>query len=523
MIRMKSYIFCFLLCPVILGLASCVSSQDDGDRVWKTKEDKIISEWLQAKPELSISLEALKKTYVFNTISTYGPYTFFVPNNNAWTNYFSSHNYSSLQDVNVSTLEDIFEYHILPVKKMSDVFQNGIMNDVDTTINGDRLLLDISKGLDQVVVNNRAEIVESDIEAWNGVIHVMDEVLEPPTMTVGEYLEVNPHFSKFVSFLKENDIFDTLTYRRLPVYPYSRNEFTVMALTNSQMDKLQPYIDSLKIVDELYDEKIAIDPDYVNRVMPNQVRELAGSFIISGLVFTSTAYSGFKKTLGRVPYGDGSMRMKMVVKDNQITINDQAVINNDSSDFILKNGLVDLVDTNFGCLAESPRDIIYSAYPIERWNTTEGATVTVNNGSNGYMGDNSNVYGIVNLEPKIIGSEFWVVIPNVPAGKYNMTLILKKQGSKTKILVDGKMLEFLGTESDGSYDFSLLLGSRGTADDLHKTSLSSTGLYLFEVSTGNFVVQKGQKSVSVRFSTTYLNPSGSKIAVSAIVLEPYAE
>ena len=519
---MKSYFPYLSLGLVFLILASC----DPGNPViidtWKTKDDKIISEWLQEKPELSVSLEALKKVYVYNTIATYGPYTFLVPNNDAWTKYFKRHQYAGLNDVPLTTLEDIFEYHILPFKRMTDVFSNGVMSEADTTVTGDRLLLDVSKGLDQVKVNNRAEIVESNIEAWNGVIHVLNEVLEPPTMTVGEFLQSDAMYSKFVTFLKESNTFDTLTHKRIDVYPYSRNEFTVIAMTNSQMDDLQPFIDSLKNTDLLYDQRVALDPDYATKVMPNQVIELARSFIIGGLEFTSNVYSGFKQTLGRIPYGDGYMRIKLVLKNNQIYINDKAIVDATASDIILKNGLINRVDKAFGFLPESPREIVYSANPTQRWNTTQGGSVDVNS-SNGYMGDDQNVYGTVILKPQLVGAEFWIQIPKIPAGKYSMTLIVKKQGSKAKIFVDNQLLQFNGVAADGSYDFALLLGNRGLADDLHKNSLSATGLNLFEVSTGNFVVAPDQESVTLKFSTTFINSGSPNIAISAIVLEPFAE
>lgn len=517
---------CFTYLSFGLAFLILASSCDPVNPViiddWKTKDDKIISEWLQEKPELSISLAALKKVYVYNTIATYGPYTFLVPNNDAWAKYFNRHEFSGLNDVPLTTLEDIFEYHILPFKRMTDAFSNGVMSEADTTVTGDRLLLDVSNGLDQVKVNNRAEIVESNIEAWNGVIHVLNDVLEPPTLTVGEYLQSNANYSKFVTFLKESHTFDTLTYRRIDVYPYSRNEFTVIAMTNSQMDDLQPFIDSLKNEDLLYDQRVAFDPNYATKVMPNQVIELARSFIIGGIEFTSNSYSGFKKTLGRIPYGDGFMRIKFVLKNNQLIINDKATVDVTTSDIILKNGLINHVDKTFGFLPESPREIVYSASPTQRWNTSQGGSVDLNS-TNGYMGDDQNVYGTVILKPQLVGAEFWTQIPNIPAGKYSMTLFVKKQGSKAKIFIDDKLLQFNGVAADGSYDFALLLGNRGLADDLHKKSLSATGLNLFEVSTGSFVVTSEQESVTVKFSTTFINSASPNIAISAIVLEPYAE
>jgi len=512
-----------LIFLTFLGVViSCTPESNVDDGAWELREEKIISELIEERPELSITLEALKKSYVYNAISTYGPYTFFAPTNEAWKNYFNRKNINGISEINNEILEAIFEYHILPFQKMTENFENGIMSEADTTVNGDRLLLDISLGLDNVIINNRSLIVESNIEAWNGVVHVVDYVLDPPILSIAQYLEAESDFSKFVIFLKSQQVFDTLNYLKAPVYPYNRNEFTIVALNNNQMEEMSGFIDSVKIVDSKYDEEVAKNPEYAKRVSKNQLKELARSYIIAGMEFATSMYSGYKKTLAKVPYGDGILRMKMVVNSNGITANDRGKINLKESDVILKNGLVHRVDKPFGFLSESPRNIIFSAYPIERWNTTQGAVVS-NNNNEGYLGDEDNYYGIANLDPQTVGAGFWVEIPNVPAGRYNLTLIVRKQGSKAKIIVDDKMLMFPGVGSDGSYDFSYLLGNRGSVDDITPTPLSNSGLNLFEVPTGIFEVVEGQEKVSIKLSTTYINPAGAKIAISAFVIEPLAE
>lgn len=510
----------FLLSCIILVLSAC--DEKTSQAGWGAEEDELMINYLEGKDDYTITIEALKHTYVYGALSTYGPYTFLCPTNEAWETFFQKHNITGLDQLEESLLESLFEYHVLPFEKKLENFENGPMSAADTTINGQRLLVDISGGLDNVIINNKSTITKGNIETWNGIIHVLDNVLDPPVNLAGDFLKLRPEFSSFVSFLELHGVMDTLMMRYSTVYPYISNEFSVFALTNEAMQDLQPTIDSLADVDMKYEAEVARDPQYADLVMPDQVRQLARSFILEGVDYVSTMYSGYKKTLGVVPYGDGIMRMKIVKKENAIIINDKAKVSFDNADFIMENGLVHRCEQAFEFLPESPREYIYSAAPMERWNTNLGALVSLSK-AHGYLGDSENVYGIVNLEPEKVGAEFWVEVPNVPAGKYEIVLIANKQGSKAKIIVDEKVLYFDGADSDGSYDFSYLLGNRGRVDDLIPNPCSSTGLNLFEIPTGTIEVNPDQDFVTVKFYVTYLNVGGARIGLSAIIFRPLAE
>ena len=505
---------------LLLSLFSC--EENKSTDIWDSDEEMILTEYLESSRNFEKTLQALKRTYAYNTLSTYGPYTFFCPSDQAWDKFLEKKGYSSIDEIEVDFLESIFEYHILPFEKKLENFENGPMSIADTTINGQRLLLDISGGLDNVIINNKALINNGNVETWNGTIHVINQVLDPPVMTAGEYLRSNAEYSKFVEFLEANDVMDTLEARYASEYPYLSNEFSVFALTNSAMDKLQRSIDSVGIVDERYESEVAKNPEYASRVLPNQVKQLAQSYILSGVNYVSTMYSGYKKTLGQIPYGDGIMRMKVVAGDNKVIINDKASVSNEEADIIVDNGLIHKCDDPFIFLKESPIELIYSAYPIERWNSNLGAMVGLNR-KDGYIGDIDNVYGITNLRPERVGAAFWVNIPNVAAGKYNLTLITKKQGSAAKIYTDGKPLIFEGVDDEGAYDFAYVLGNRGRVDSRTPNPCSTGGLYLFEIPAGSFEVSPDQDHVEIKFEVVKLNQGGADIAVSAIILEPLAE
>src|SRR5665647_2300645 len=115
-------------------------------------------------------LKKANRTYVLNGP---GNYTVFAPNNAA----FSKVDASTLAgwQNNTTALQNVLLYHIVPAKLLSsDLIGNGTL----TTIN--QLSLPYSVDGTKIRVDN-ATVTKEDINATNGVIHVIDKVLVPPT------------------------------------------------------------------------------------------------------------------------------------------------------------------------------------------------------------------------------------------------------------------------------------------------------------------------------------------------------
>lgn len=513
----KKYTYILLLIVTALVFASCVKTTVE-EGAWEEKEEQLISEILLERTDMDQTIAASERVYIWNLLKTYGTYTFFAPSNDAWKKYLERKGLNSVDEIEQETLEAIFEYHILPIEKLTLIFKNGLMDEADSTVNGDLLYMDLTEGLDNIRVNNKALITQGNIEAWNGVIHVVDNILDPPVQSVAEYLETQEEFSRFYQFLNENQVIDTLRTLKMNIYPYLKTEFTVMAVTNSNMDKVEFIADSLKKVDAQYDELLAQDPSHAEKYYPNQVEQYAASFIISGTEYTPNMYSSFKPTLGKVPYGDHVVRMKVKVEDDQISLNDEASVKLDDSDLIMKNGVIHKCNKGFAFLERSPRSIIRSAYDKTRWNTQGKGRVEDSNGSNGYMGDD--VVGMVRLLPNGAGDRFWIDIPDVPAGDYNLTIIAKKQGSLAKIYANNQLMKFETTDENGVFDFSFLLGNRGRVDDRTPNPCSSGGLFLYEMPTSNFVVTEEDGKASVMIEIVQRSAQSPDFQFSAIILEP---
>ncbi len=99
-----------------------------------------------------------------------GPFTVFAPTDEAFSKLPSGTFESLLEDI--PQLRKILEYHVVSGLVMSkDIVK---LNEA-TTVSGSTVKIDASNG----VKVNDAKVVTPDVEADNGVIHVIDSVLIP--------------------------------------------------------------------------------------------------------------------------------------------------------------------------------------------------------------------------------------------------------------------------------------------------------------------------------------------------------
>ena len=118
---------------------------------------------------------ALKAAGLVDTLKGSGPFTVFAPNDAAFAKLPAGTLESLLKPENKAKLVAILTYHVVP----GDVTAADVVKLSEAkTVNGAMLKVSTQNG--RVMVNN-ADVVKADIEASNGVIHVIDAVLLPPT------------------------------------------------------------------------------------------------------------------------------------------------------------------------------------------------------------------------------------------------------------------------------------------------------------------------------------------------------
>jgi transforming growth factor-beta-induced protein len=113
---------------------------------------------------------------------TAGPFTVFAPTNAAFEALLGG---APVEDLLANPdLADILLYHVVPgIVTASDVVAaieaGGGTATVPTLLEGGSLTIELDD--DAVVINGDVTVINPDIFAWNGVIHVIDAVLLPPS------------------------------------------------------------------------------------------------------------------------------------------------------------------------------------------------------------------------------------------------------------------------------------------------------------------------------------------------------
>lgn len=119
------------------------------------------------------------------TLSGDGPFTVFAPTDDAFAALPDGTIEALLGDPQ-GALTDILLYHVLGAQVLSTDLVDG---QTAMTLNGDELTVSITN--DGVFINN-AQVTVADITTDNGVVHVIDAVLIPPTTTVVDVIVNSP-------------------------------------------------------------------------------------------------------------------------------------------------------------------------------------------------------------------------------------------------------------------------------------------------------------------------------------------
>ena len=109
------------------------------------------------------------------TLKGTGPFTVFAPTDDAFAKLPAGTVENLLKPENKDTLVSILTYHVLPGKVLStDIAGKALQV---KTVQGAEVAIDATNG----VTVGGATVITADIDTTNGVIHVIDAVIMPPT------------------------------------------------------------------------------------------------------------------------------------------------------------------------------------------------------------------------------------------------------------------------------------------------------------------------------------------------------
>jgi uncharacterized surface protein with fasciclin (FAS1) repeats len=129
-------------------------------------------------------IDALGAADLVGALSGDGPFTVFAPTDDAFAALPTGLVSCLLEEENLDALSAILTYHVLSGQVLSTDLSDGM---AATTLQGGIITVDLDD--DGVVKINDSEVSIADILTTNGVIHVIDAVLVPPSINVGAFLE----------------------------------------------------------------------------------------------------------------------------------------------------------------------------------------------------------------------------------------------------------------------------------------------------------------------------------------------
>ena len=256
----------------LVGMLSCI--QEHTDTRFFEEDELTISAYLELHAdEYSMLLDLLELANFKSAFNAYGTYTMFVYTNEVFSSYLESKGKASVNDLTVEEAKTLVRYHSLksiitssnlgygklPVKNLED---DELVSAFDST------------GLQGIIINREAHVINRDIELSNGVLHVIDKTLNPITNSVVEEMETKGEYGIFLEAAKATGFYDILNvkYDTLQTGEIQRKYFTVFAESDDVFRNKGIFdLDQLK---SFYDNGIN-DPknplDSLNQFMANHI------------------------------------------------------------------------------------------------------------------------------------------------------------------------------------------------------------------------------------------------------------
>lgn len=270
----------------------------------KEDDPKNIAELAQDTENLSTLVAALDRAGLTSTFTGTENYTVFAPTNAAFSKFLSDNGFANLEAVPVATLKQVLLYHVVNAKVESKDLTDGsyaetLAKATADTDHGLNLFIRTTGG----VKINGASVTTADVQASNGVVHIVDQVIFPLPTVVNHAL-LNPNFTTLVAALTRPDL--GVDYVGLLS---GTGKFTVFAPTNAAFAALLAELGASSLND--------IPAGTLNAVLQYHVvsgANVRAADITEGLEPTTYQGGKFKISLvGGAKITDGAGRVSNIV------------------------------------------------------------------------------------------------------------------------------------------------------------------------------------------------------------------
>ena len=210
-----------------LSIAACTEEIDKSNRYTFTGET-VADFMLNRSEKYSHFITLLKRAELFSLLQTYGQYTLFLPNNEAVEKYIQEQDsiYHAtkesddpvwtgvtsplIEDLSDSMINVIARTHLVEGNYQTAAFDDGALPRWNYN---DRYLgvsYESTKESFYIKINNCAAIISSDNMVENGVVHIIDNVIEETNNHLPTHIAKYSFFSIFSAALSETGFCDSL-------------------------------------------------------------------------------------------------------------------------------------------------------------------------------------------------------------------------------------------------------------------------------------------------------------------------
>ena len=209
----------------LMGIFILTGCEKEPEEEMTAVADMTIAEYAVSDANFSILVQALAKAELVDALNGTGNFTVFAPTNAAFNALFAELGISGIADLSKETLTPILLYHVLGTEAKSSMISSGYYNTLSPA-QGSYLSLkvDVASG---VKLNKTTSVTAVDVDVKNGVIHVIDKVLLPPTVV--DQALANDNFTILVQAVVKAGLAEVLS---------GTGPFTIFAPTNAAFEAL---------------------------------------------------------------------------------------------------------------------------------------------------------------------------------------------------------------------------------------------------------------------------------------------
>ena len=220
-----------------IGIFSSCNSDDVGGNLY-TFTDKMMGQYLKDSADFSEFTTLLDTTKVMGLLNSYGAYTCFAPSNEAMKTFYALKGKKSLKGFTLDSLKIIAYDHLINgAVVMYSNFINGRLPELSMS---DRYFSISFSNTGVAFINTTSQIIQKDILVHNGVIHKINQVLNPTRSGIVEAVSKDSTFTLFYQALIATGLGDSLLKINDPAFDPTQYAYLVNLATGREFDTEPP-------------------------------------------------------------------------------------------------------------------------------------------------------------------------------------------------------------------------------------------------------------------------------------------